>query len=62
MSFTLPAEPIASGTFPLLVGNEGKFELPGGGNRAYSFVLIPVAFTINKNGITAAWKSTVQFK
>lgn len=63
MSFNLPGDPIASGTFTLLVINEGKFELPGGaGERNYSLVLAPTEFVSNKSGITAAWKSTVQFK
>ncbi len=62
MGFDLPQSPIASGSFPLLISKEGKFELPGGGERVYSFVLTPAAFVANKDGITGAWKSTVQFK
>ncbi|QIM52728.1 hypothetical protein [Hydrogenophaga crocea] len=63
MSFDLPQDPIASGSFPLLVTNEGEFKLPGGaGERTYTFVLTPTEFVANKNGITATWKSTVQFK
>ena len=63
MSFDLPAGPIASGSFPLLVAQDGTFQLPGeAGERAYSFVLTPTAFAAGKSGITAGWKSTVQFK
>lgn len=62
MSFNLPAGPIASGSIPLLVTNDGKFELPGGaGARVYSLVLTPAEFVAGKNGITAAWKASVRF-
>lgn len=63
ISFDLPNDPIASGSFPLLISNEGKFELPSGyGVRDYYFVLTPTGFTTNKNGITAAWEAKVQFE
>lgn len=63
ISFDLPKEPIANGSFPLLISNEGKFSLPGGaGERSYSFVLAPTEFVADKKGITSSWKSTVEFK
>lgn len=62
LDFLIPATPIASGSLPLLFGNEGVFKLPGGGSRVYSIVLSPKSFVANRTGITAAWKSTIQFK
>uniref|UniRef100_UPI001C4A03CE hypothetical protein n=6 Tax=Pseudomonas aeruginosa TaxID=287 RepID=UPI001C4A03CE len=58
-----PKSPIASGTFPLLIANEGTFKLPAGaGERAYIFALNPVSFSSTQQGIQASWKSAVQFK
>ncbi|MDS9914992.1 hypothetical protein RMI87_15920 [Pseudomonas aeruginosa] len=63
MSFDIPKSPIASGTFPLLIANEGTFKLPAGaGERAYIFALNPVSFSSTQQGIQASWKSAVQFK
>ncbi|HHQ2714190.1 TPA: hypothetical protein ACSPMB_000018 [Pseudomonas aeruginosa] len=63
MSFDIPKSPIASGTFPLLIANEGTFKLPAGaGERSYIFALNPVSFTSTQQGIEASWKSAVQFK
>gem|GEM_PF-5967708 len=63
MKFALPKTPIATGSFPLLVAQEGKFKLPGNaGDRAYSLVFVPKSFVVNRAGVTASWKSTVQFK
>ena len=62
LDFPIPSTPLASGSLPLLFGNEGMFKLPGGASRAYSVVLSPKSFVANRTGVTAAWKSTVQFK
>lgn len=63
LSIALPKEPIAQGAFPMLITNQGKFQLPGTDTqREYSFVLTPNGFASTKNGITARWQSTVQFK
>ncbi|HFS8929458.1 TPA: hypothetical protein ACH1VU_006747 [Pseudomonas aeruginosa] len=63
MSFDIPKDPIASGTIPLLIANEGTFKLPAGaGERAYIFALNPVSFSSTQQGIQASWKSAVQFK
>ncbi|MCE2660454.1 MAG: hypothetical protein LW854_19790 [Rubrivivax sp.] len=62
LDFPIPSTPLASGSLPLLLGNEGVFKLPGGGSRVYSVVLTPKSFVANRTGITATWKSTIQFK
>lgn len=59
----VPKDPIAQGAFPMLITSQGKFQLPGTDTqREYSFVLTPNGFASTKTGITARWKSTVQFK
>jgi hypothetical protein len=63
MSFDLPKAPLASGSFPLLILQSGVFKLPGdAGERQYSFAMTPIGFTTDKKGITANWKTLVQFK
>jgi len=62
VSFPLPRTPLASGSFPLLFAQQGKFTLPGGATRAYSLALTPQSFVVNRTGVTATWKSAVQFR
>lgn len=63
ISFNIPKEPIASGSIPLLIANEGKFEMPSGaGEREYIFAMTPVAFSSTQQGIQASWKTAVQFR
>lgn len=62
MSLPLSRTPLASGSFPLLLAQEGKFTVYGGGERTYSLIMTPQSFVVNQAGITATWKSTVQFK
>jgi len=44
-------DPLASGSFPLLLQNSGKFQRPGAaGTKSYDFVLTPQQFTLQRRG------------
>jgi hypothetical protein len=63
MTINVPGGAIASGSFPLGLANSGTFQLPeGAGKRDYDFVLTPVSFATNKDGLAASWKTVVQFR
>lgn len=62
-SFDVPGGAIASGQFPLLIANGGKFVVPGEkGPREYALTLKPASFAATKAGVAAEWTSAIDFK
>lgn len=62
MSFNLPMGKLSSGEFPMLLFQEGSFELPDGSKRSYAVTLKPGGVQADQTGITANWTSAVTFK
>ena len=60
-SFNVPLGQVAKGRFPLLLLQNGKFSLPGGGERTYKATLTPVEFQTSGWGVVAGWKSQLAF-
>lgn len=63
LSFDIPQTPLAQGSLPLFISNEGTFTLPGTNKeRAYAVALTPKSFLATKNGVVAQWQATAKFK
>lgn len=57
----VPLVTAASGQLPLLLLQQGKVQIPGGGERSYTVSLKPSAFQASAWGLVASWVGGVSF-